>query len=266
MYKIVRVLLWSIGLCAIAIPRAASEYLSAQDTIPIVGVSASKNTMYANDDMVYLSVSLEPAPGVRNCTVTVAIQNVSAPNNVGFTITESPGVPISQASFPAIAQQGIEWSVALNMPSSTGPNPNTGSGTVVEQFVITSAFAAKPGLCAIGSPSTSNLYINVLPGSPPPPGGGSGGGGGGGGGDCPDGGTSPEDPRSCSFGYDSGSGCCLVSGAYAIPASRSLKVWSLERVANLEFNFRQTLQAGPRSCRHAPNPEDNALNIAGGNL
>lgn len=29
---------------------------------------------------------------------------------------------------------------------------------------------------------------------------------------CPDGGEAPEDPRFCSYGYDAGSQCCLVSG------------------------------------------------------
>lgn len=267
MYKVVRVLLWSIGLFGIAIPRAAS---AQADGISIVGVSSSKTTMYANDDMAYLSVSLEPAGGWRNCTVDVAIQDVTVPQGIGFTITESPGVPVRTATLVAIAGQGTEWAVALTMPSSADPGANTGSGTLVEQFVITGVNPApSPQSCAVGNPSSSSLFITVLPGSPPGAGGGGSGGGGGGCGDscatCPDGGTAPEDQRSCSYGYDGGTQCCLLSG-YSVLASRSPSAWTLERSTNREFNFLEVERPGQRSCDHPADREDNALKAAGGDL
>lgn len=195
----------------------------------------------------------------------VAIQDVTVPQGIGFTITESPGVPVRTATLVAIAGQGTEWAVALTMPSSTDPGANTGSGTLVEQFVITGVNPApSPQSCAVGNPSSSSFSITILPGSPPGAGGGDGGGGGGGGGGgdtCPDGGTAPEDQRSCSYGYDGGTQCCLLSG-YSVLASRSPSAWTLERSTNREFNFLEVERPEQRSCDR----EDNALKAAGGDL
>jgi hypothetical protein len=189
-------------------PSPLSIPTKLDNTVKLGGTATSKPTIAANGDSAQLYVTIQTGVGVKNCSALIEIQDSNKPVGVqNFTIfPRTATVPLTGGG------SGTLSSVELDMAVLGDPDPNTGSGPLTEQFVLTGV-APPSSTCALSPTSTtSNVSIMVLPGTPtptptpadppppPPPD------------PCPDGGTVPEDPRMCNYGFDGGSQCCLVPG------------------------------------------------------
>lgn len=162
MHKIATFVILSLGLFSGGAIhcRALSPLLfqtGADTTVTLGATTPGQPSVFANNDSVQLTVTIHAGAGIQNCAAEVVIEDVNLPDGVHNFII-SPRT----ATVPLTAGQDTQLTVNLNMPPSGSANPNTGSGTLVEQFVL-SGVTPQSATCGLGTPTTSNISITVLP-------------------------------------------------------------------------------------------------------
>jgi hypothetical protein len=162
MHKIATFVILSLGLfsrSAIQCRALSPLFFQAgpDTTVTLGATTPGQPSVFANNDSVQLTVTIHAGGGLQNCAAQVEIENISIPDGVQNFII-SPRT----ATVPLTAGQDTQFTVNLTMPPKGSSNPNTGSGTLVEQFVL-SGVTPQSATCGLGSPTTSNISISVLP-------------------------------------------------------------------------------------------------------
>ena len=162
MSKIAIFLILCLGVCSGAVihPRTPSAFVvqAAPDTTASLGAATpGQPSVFANNDSVQLNVNIHAGTAVQSCSAQVLIENVSVPENLqNFVITPRSAV------VPLTAGQDTQWTVNMTMPPPGSANPNSGSGTIVERFVL-SGVTPQSSTCGLGAPTTVDISITVLP-------------------------------------------------------------------------------------------------------
>lgn len=162
MSKLAIFLILCLGVCSgSAIPRRTPPAFLVQAapdfTVSLGAATAGQPSLFNNNDSDQLTITIHPGANVRNCSAQIAIEDVTVPDGVqNFTIDPR------SATVPLTGGQDTQVTFNLNMPPPGSANPNTGSGTLTEQFVIT-GLTPQSLTCRLGTPITANISVTVLP-------------------------------------------------------------------------------------------------------
>lgn len=155
-------LILCFGVCSASsihrrVPSPLLFQVTPNFTVSLGAATAGQPSLFNNNDSDQLTITVHPGANIRNCSAVIAVEDVSVPDGVqNFTINPR------SATVPLTGGQDTQVTFNLNMPPPGSANPNTGSGTLTEQFVLTGVTPQSLS-CRLGTPITANISVTVLP-------------------------------------------------------------------------------------------------------